>query len=64
MWLTARNRVGIEARSSGITDMATDNANAAEAPTREAYITPTVDFVILLALACLVSVTGVAVMTL
>jgi hypothetical protein len=44
--------------------MATDNANAAEAPTREAYITPAVDFVILLALACLVSVTGVAVMTL
>ena len=43
--------------------MATDNANAADTPTREAYITPAADFAILLALACLVSVVGVAVIT-
>ena len=41
--------------------MATDSANAVETPAREAYITPTVDFVVLLALACLVSVAGVAI---
>ncbi|MFQ3283418.1 MAG: hypothetical protein ACI9TI_001242 [Natronomonas sp.] len=41
--------------------MATDNASAAETPTREAYITPAVDFVVLLALACLVAAAGVAI---
>ena len=43
--------------------MATESANAAEAPTREAYITPAADFAILLALACLVAIAGVAIIT-
>ena len=44
--------------------MATGNANTADTPTREAYITPTADFAILLALACLVAAAGVVVITL
>jgi len=43
--------------------MATDAAPAAETPTREAYITPAADFAVLLTLACLVAVAGVAVIT-
>lgn len=46
--------------------MATDTSAGIEPeaadPTGEAYITPTADFVIVLALACLVSLAGVAVM--
>ncbi|WP_181691080.1 hypothetical protein [Natronomonas sp. LN261] len=44
--------------------MATDSANAAEAPTTEAdagaYVTPTADFAILLTVACLIAFAGAA----
>lgn len=44
--------------------MATDTSAAVEPaaadPAEEAYITPTADFVVVLALACLVALTGVA----